>query len=314
MSFSSSVKNELSRLDISNKCCNIAEINAIMILSSIIKFDDNLNTIKINSENASVVRRIFNLFKELYGISVKIVIKRNKSSKHMHFYHVTIDNRKEVIRILKDIGVSSKTDIKKLANDDKLFQYSKNCCKKAFIRGAFLSAGSISDPEKTYHLEFVARTRDIAKKLLQILSDFNINPRIAQRKNNFIVYFKGSEDIVDLLNIIGAHKSLLELENIRVMKELRNNVNRVVNCETANLGKTVNAAVRQINSIKYIQNTIGLNKLPNNLQEVARLRLKYQEASLKELGEMLTPKVGKSGINHRLRKIIKIADEIKNNN
>ena len=133
-------------------------------------------------------------------------------------------------------------------------------------------------------------------------------------KNSFIIYIKEGEQIVDLLNIVGAHTSLLELENIRIMKEMRNNVNRLVNCETANLSKTVNAAVRQVESIKLIQNSIGLQRLPKNLQEVAELRLSYPDESLKELGEMLDPPVGKSGINHRLRKIEKIAEEIRSGN
>ena len=150
--------------------------------------------------------------------------------------------------------------------------------------------------------------------LCKLINSFGLNSKVIQRKNSFIIYIKEGEQIVDLLNIVGAHTSLLELENIRIMKEMRNNVNRLVNCETANLSKTVNAAVRQVESIKLIQSTIGLQRLPKNLKEVAELRLSYPDESLKELGEMLNPPVGKSGINHRLRKIEKIAEEIRSGN
>ena len=186
--------------------------------------------------------------------------------------------------------------------------------KRAYIKGAFLGGGSISNPEKTYHLEFVTHSEEYAQDLSKLINSFGLNSKVIQRKNSFIIYIKEGEQIVDLLNIVGAHTSLLELENIRIMKEMRNNVNRLVNCETANLSKTVNAAVRQVESIKLIQNSIGLQRLPKNLQEVAELRLSYPDESLKELGEMLDPPVGKSGINHRLRKIEKIAEEIRSGN
>ena len=180
--------------------------------------------------------------------------------------------------------------------------------KKAYIRGAFLGGGSISNPEKTYHLEFVTHDLDYAQELSALINSFGLTSKVIQRKNSFIIYLKEGEQIVDLLNIIGAHNSLLELENIRIMKEMRNNVNRLVNCETANLSKTVNAAVRQVESIKLIQKEIGLNRLPQNLREIAELRLNHPDESLKELGEMLNPPIGKSGLNHPHRRIEMIAD------
>ena len=171
--------------------------------------------------------------------------------------------------------------------------------------------GSISNPEKTYHLEFVTHSEEYAVDLSKLINSYGLNSKVIQRKNSYIIYIKEGEQIVDLLNIIGAHSCLLELENIRIMKEMRNNVNRLVNCETANLSKTVNAAVRQVESIKLIQSQIGLQRLPKNLREIAELRLNYPDESLKELGEMLDPPVGKSGVNHRLRKIEKIAEELR---
>ena len=184
-------------------------------------------------------------------------------------------------------------------------------CKRAYIKGAFLGGGSISNPEKTYHLEFVTHDDEYAEDLSKLINQYGLNSKVIQRKSSFVIYLKEGEQIVDLLNIIGAHSSLLELENVRIMKEMRNNVNRLVNCETANLSKTVNAAVRQVESIKLIQNELGLARLPKNLREIAELRLSYPDESLKELGEMLNPPVGKSGVNHRLRRIEKIAEELR---
>ena len=183
--------------------------------------------------------------------------------------------------------------------------------RRAYIRGAFIGGGSISNPEKTYHLEFVTHSEEYAVDLSKLINSYGLNSKVIQRKNSYIIYIKEGEQIVDLLNIIGAQSCLLELENIRIMKEMRNNVNRLVNCETANLSKTVNAAVRQVESIKLIQSQIGLQRLPKNLREIAELRLNYPDESLKELGEMLDPPVGKSGVNHRLRKIEKIAEELR---
>jgi len=185
------------------------------------------------------------------------------------------------------------------------------CCKRAFIRGAFLSAGSMSDPEKSYHFEIVCTSEEKAMQLMEIINSFDIDAKIVQRKKNYVVYVKEGAQIVDMLGIMEAHVALMNLENVRILKEMRNSVNRQVNCETANINKTVNAAVKQIEDINYIEETVGLSSLPENLQEIAEVRLKYPEAALKELGTFLEPAVGKSGVNHRLRKLCEIAEEIR---
>ena len=185
------------------------------------------------------------------------------------------------------------------------------CCKRAFIRGAFLSAGSISDPEKFYHFEITCASMRKAKQLQGLMASFDIEARIVLRKRYFVVYVKEGNQIADLLQIIEAPVALMELENIRIVKEMRNSVNRQVNCETANINKTVSAAVKQMEDIRYIQDTIGLESLPENLQEMARVRLERPEATLKELGEALEPPVGKSGVNHRLRKLSLMAEDLR---
>jgi DNA-binding protein WhiA len=188
-----------------------------------------------------------------------------------------------------------------------------DCCKRAFIRGAFLSSGSISDPQKGYHFEIVYPDENKAQQLQEVIRSFHIDAKIVQRKKSHVVYVKEGAQIVDMLAIMGAGVALMDLENIRILKEMRNTVNRKVNCETANINKTVNAAVKQVEDIELIERTIGFENLNEGLAQVAELRLQYPEATLKELGMMLRPQVGKSGVNHRLRKLSMIADELRGN-
>jgi len=185
------------------------------------------------------------------------------------------------------------------------------CCQRAFLRGAFLGAGSISDPQKGYHMEFVCQDEAKALQLQQVIQGFAVDAKIVIRKKYYVVYLKEGTAIVDLLNIMGAHVSLMNLENLRIVKEMRNSINRRVNCETANISKTVNAATRQIEDIEYLRDHYGLHKLPAALRQMAEVRLEYPDAPLKELGEYLDPPVGKSGVNHRLRKLSELADKIR---
>ena len=187
----------------------------------------------------------------------------------------------------------------------------QTCCKRAFIRGAFMAAGSISDPNKSYHFEIVCATPQQAEQLRTVISDFGMDAKVVERKKHHVVYLKEGAQIVDMLNIMEAHVALMNLENVRILKEMRNSVNRQVNCETANINKTVNAAVKQIEDIKFIQEKGRLQELPDNLYEMAQVRLEHPEAPLKELGAYLNPPVGKSGVNHRLRKISEIAENMR---
>ncbi|OOB78841.1 MAG: hypothetical protein ATN34_03530 [Epulopiscium sp. Nele67-Bin002] len=217
---------------------------------------------------------------------------------------------------IKPIVTSSKTIF--LLNPEITEILSETICeKRAYLRGAFLGGGSVSNPEKAYHLEFVTPTEQVASYIQHLIkeigldSNVELEAKIVRRKNDYVVYLKEGSQIVDLLNIIGAHIALMELENIRIVKELRNNVNRIVNCELANLSKTVSASVRQVEDIEYLQETIGLSSLPPHLEVVARQRLLHELATLKELGQKLNPPVGKSGINHRLKKISEIALQVR---
>lgn len=174
-----------------------------------------------------------------------------------------------------------------------------------------MAAGSISNPQKSYHFEIVCKSRSQAEQIQEILKGFDTDAKIVGRKSHYVVYLKEGSNIVDCLNVMEAYVSLMNLENVRILKEMRNSVNRKVNCETANIKKTVNAAVKQIEDIELIRDKTGLEKLPDVLKETARLRLEYPEATLKELGGYFDPPVGKSGVNHRLKKLSAIAEELR---
>ncbi|MDE7266401.1 MAG: DNA-binding protein WhiA [Lachnospiraceae bacterium] len=182
---------------------------------------------------------------------------------------------------------------------------------REFLRKSFLEIGSMSNPQKGYHLEFVCENDSQAKTIADTMKQFDIEAKTVLRKRYTIVYLKESEDIVNLLNVMGAHNCLMELENLRILKDMRNSINRRVNCETANISKTVSAANKQIEDIQYIKEHYGFDDLNENLREIAEMRLAYPDATLKELGEYLVPPVGKSGVNHRLRKLSELADSIK---
>lgn len=312
MSFSSKVKGEICRYSDLTKDKALAEISAIMKVSGTITFSGSGLSFRIATENPASARHIFSLLKDHFKIHSKLMVKKSNSLKKNNIYMVIIEEFMGVRDLLRETGILKEVDgiltldyriDEEMVKDDEL--------KMSYIRGAFIGGGSVSNPEKTYHLEFVTHSEEYAKDLCRLINLFGLNSKVIQRKNSHIVYLKEGEQISNLLGILGAHTSLLELENIRIMKEMRNNVNRLVNCETANLSKTVNAAVRQVESIKLIQKEIGLQRLPQNLREIAEMRLSYPDESLKELGEMLDPPVGKSGINHRLRKIEKIAEEVR---
>lgn len=312
MSFSAKVKGEICRYaDISRKEA-LAEISAIMKVSGTIAFSGKGLGFRITTENPASARLIFTLLKEHFNIHSKLMVKKSNSLKKNNIYMVVIEEDMGVRGLLEETGIFKEVDgVMSLDYGIEDSMVSDEMTKRAYVRGAFLGGGSISNPEKTYHLEFVTHSEEYAIDLSKLINTYGLNSKVIQRKNSHIIYLKEGEKIVDLLSILGAHTCLLELENIRIKKEMRNNVNRLVNCETANLSKTVNAAVRQVESINLIKSSIGLQRLPKNLQEIANLRLEFPEESLKELGEMLNPPVGKSGINHRLRKIEKIAEEIR---
>ena len=289
MSFSAEVKSELEKVLPSSRHCQLAEIAAILHYGCrIAEGQDGKKEMLLHSENESVARKYFTLLKKTFiiGTDTEKILQAVK----------VCDGEKQT-RMLQE-GVSP-------------LLIKNSCCKRAFLRGAFLCTGSMSDPQKSYHLEFVCEWEMQAQQIQKVLSSFELDAKIVRRKKYYVVYLKEGAGIVDLLNVMGAHLSLMNLENLRIEKEMRNSINRQVNCEAANITKTVNAASKQIEDILLIKERYGLSNLPENLQEMAQVRLYHPESSLQELGGYLNPPVGKSGVNHRLRKLSEIAEKVR---
>lgn len=313
MSFSSDVKDELSRQIPAARHCQIAEMAAIISLCGrILISSEDRYCIKIHTENIAVARKYFTLLKKTFQINTEVSIRQNSYLKKGRTYTVTIREHENAMRVLKAARlIDEHQEIEENLSVVGNLVVQQPCCKRAFIRGAFLATGSISDPEKSYHFEIVCATMGKAEQLKEIAAAFAIDAKIIQRKKYFVLYIKEGSQIVDILNVMEAHVALMNLENVRILKEMRNSVNRKVNCETANINKTVSAAVKQLEDITYIRDTAGFGILPEGLEEIALRRLEQPEATLKELGEMLNPPVGKSGVNHRLRKLSQIAESIR---
>lgn len=314
MSFSGKVKEELSYAVPHARHCQIAEIAAIISICGDILIDSkDRYTIKIHTENIAVARKYFTLIKKTFNIRTEICVRKNLVKSSLSYF-VIVPRHQEALKILQACKLLDQEG--QIAEE---LVYMRNvvvketCCKRAFIRGAFLAAGSMSDPAKSYHLEIVCATMKKASQIMNIINCFQMDAKVVGRKKTFVVYLKEGEQIADLLNVMEAHVALMDLENVRILKDMRNTVNRKVNCETANIHKTVSAAVKQVEDIRYIKKHIGLDTLPDNLRQMALLRLDYAEAALKELGGLLSPPVGKSGVNHRLRKLSEIAEKHREN-
>ena len=290
MSFSSNVKSELLHCFVKDTHCIAAEVSAIINLCGQITEKENKICIKIQTENTSVARKCFTLLEKTFNIKNDIVVRRNAGKDNYSYY---IYAKGEELMAIRDTIVQAV------------------CCKRAYIRGAFIASGSMSDPSKSYHFEIVCNDMRQAEHLRDMMNSFDVDAKIVQRKRTYVVYLKEGSQIVDILNVMEAHVALMELENVRIMKEMRNSVNRKVNCETANINKTVSAAVRQMEDITYIRDQIGFEKLPEGLRDVALTRLAYPEAALKELGQLMANPLGKSGVNHRLRKLSEIAQQLR---
>ena len=314
MSFSGMVKEELSKQIGAARHCRIAELAAILCACGHMEHSPEGEIIlRIHTENEAVARKCFTLLQKTFNIETAITVHESGNPKRGSVYLMEIRDSKQIDTLICGTKVFADGNTGGMFLQSNSLVTQKDCCKRAFIRGAFLSSGSISDPEKGYHFEIVYPVEEKAKQLQEIIRSFHIDAKIVLRKKSYVVYVKEGAQIVDMLAIMEANVALMNLENIRILKEMRNSVNRKVNCETANINKTVNAAVKQMEDIKLIQRTRGFQSLNEGLAQIAELRLQYPEATLKELGLMLNPQVGKSGVNHRLRKLSALADELREN-
>jgi hypothetical protein len=311
MSFSAKVKEELERHIGTARHCQLAELAPVFALCGHAGQGDDGFFMEFSSENQLVVRKCFTLLEKTFNINACSRNDMESSLRKNGSYTIRIDEDAQVRRVLAAL---------KLLDGDRLVApeglvdpllVQSGCCRRAFVRGAFLASGSISDPNKFYHFEIVCDTPAQAEQVREVLNSFIQDAKVVQRKKYYVVYVKEGTQIADLLNVMEASVGLMDFENVRIIKEMRNSINRQVNCEIANQGKTVDAAMRQIADIQYIRDTIGLSSLKPALQEMASARLENPDMKLQDLGMLMSPPVGKSGVNHRLRKLSEIADDLR---
>lgn len=314
MSFSSDVKAELAGNVPGARHCRIAELAAMISMVAYVRYwKKQPVALVIVTERSVIAGEIAVLIKRLFRYTPDSGVRRTGANSRV--YRMEINSPEIVQELLMTLKLlQSDVNAQRMSCQDMRVSRlvtGQDCCRRAYIKGVFMTSGSVSDPNKGYHLEIVCDNEPRAEFIREIMSGFGIDAKIILRKRYHVVYVKDGEMIVDMLNIMGAHRSLMNMENVRIRKDIRNNINRRVNCEAANLNKTVSAAVKQIDDINYIIETKGMGFLPEGLQELALVRLENEDATLKELGEMMTPPIGKSGVNHRLRKISEIAEEMR---
>jgi DNA-binding protein WhiA len=308
MSFASETKKELTTLELKD-CCGKAELSALIRMNGSLSFSNRKLIVDIQTENAAIARRIYTLIKKYFDVPVELLVRKKMRLKKNNVYIVRLSKQaKEILEELKILG-DGFTFTHDIAKD----LVKKKCCRRSYLRGAFLAGGSVNNPEtSSYHLEVASLYKEHNDSLCELMNTFDLNSKTLERKKGFITYLKEAEKITDFLNIIGAHGSLMHFEDIRIVRDMRNSVNRLVNCETANLNKTIGASIRQVENIRFIEKTAGLHILPEKLREIAELRVQFQDVTLKELCDMVSGgSISKSGINHRLRKIDEIADKLR---
>lgn len=310
MSFASQTKKELTMVE-AEGCCEKAELSALIRMNGSVSLSNRRIVLDISSENAAIARRMYTLLKRHFAIPTELFVRKKMRLKKNNVYVVRVPGGVE--ELLRELGIVSEGQGFQFHPSIDKGIVRKTCCKKAYLRGAFLAGGSVNNPEgSSYHLEIASMYEEHCRALVELANRFHLNARFIERKKGFILYIKEGEKIIEFLSLIGAHQALFKFEDVRIMRDMRNSVNRIVNCETANLNKTIGAAVRQIDNIKLLQKEVGLENLPEKLREVAEIRLQYPDINLKEVGDMLKGQVSKSGVNHRLRKLDEWAEKIRN--
>jgi len=312
MSFTSDTKKELTQLEPDKKCCMLAEIAGFLRFAGSIVISEGKMDIKVSTENPAVARLFITMIKSYFGAKSSLSIGEAAPLSKGRSYELVIGSEMNAEQILREVGILG---VKEGGNyitdgiDPSLTK--KRCCKKAMIRGIFLAAGSISDPDKGYHLEIVCAGETMARDVKKLINSFGLKAKYVFRKSRYVVYIKECEQIIDFLNILGAHGQLFRFENVRITKELRNKTNRISNCDNANFDRTLNAAQKQLADIRAIEHAGSFNLLPPKLRETALLRIANPELSLAELAEIFHPPLKKSGLNHRLKKLEMAANQIR---
>ncbi len=311
MSFSGDIREELAAQTGGAVHCRTAELTAVILMCgavSISVFDRQY--LRIQTENVHVVRTFCYLVRKLAHVNPQVGIRKKRLSSGKE------PEGRERVRVTYTAAVTDPgkaEEILRLCNipDAPMKSVRKDCCRRAYLRGAFLVSGSVSDPRKSYHLEIVCANEEQAAFSRNMMQAMGLDARVVRRKEKYMVYLKEADQISDMLGLMGSTRALLNFENVRILREISGSVNRQVNCETANISKTVDAAVRQLEDIRYLAGHGGLEKLPGGLRDAAEVRLENPEASLKLLGQMMDPPIGKSGMNHRLNHISRLADELR---
>lgn len=307
MSFSSETKTQLVAVEVNKTCCKRALLAGMLMFSNIFRTDK----LKLITENEGVAQLYCSLLTELYGITTNEYITEK---------HITAENEKKPYKSYKITAVSARQlkVLRELNPPDATSCYRVNhgifecdSCRRAFIRGAFLVSGTVSDPSSSYHLEIYTPYMNLSKDVASVLEDISLPPRSTVRGSSVVLYYKDSERIMDFLHLIGASNAAFELMNKKIFKECRNKANRIVNFETANIGKAVAASKEAVEAIEYLESTGVLQQLDEDLKMTARARVEYPELSLAELAKVLTPPVSKSGLSHRIKRLISLANEKK---
>ena len=308
MSYSSETKEELCRLEPDSVCCLLAELSGIISAAgSVIYRGGGDKRLSIETENSSVARRVFRLLRDVFDVQPELVTVRRARLGGRSAHRIEIRGD-EASFVLEGCGIQMM-----LRRSVPREVTVRKCCRMAFLRGVFLASGSVTDPEKEYHLEFVLGDEAFAAALQKLIARFDLDAHLTARRQMSLVYLKGQSEITDMLSIFGAQSARFAMEDAFIRKELRNNANRAVNCDSANMERAIAAASRQVQAIGRLIETMGESSLPPALLQTAKLRIQYPEVSLEELGRLCDPPVGKSGVNHRLRRLEKMAAELEEN-
>lgn len=308
MSFTAEVKEELSRVESRKGCCLKAELAALVRIEGTLHITGHERyRLEIATETAPVARKAIKLLHGIYALKTELTVRRSVLHKTNN-YLITVPGQPKLGEALADLGILSESSGLTYGIAPQLVK--RDCCAISYLRGAFLGGGFVADPHGDFHFELTAEDAEMAQSLVALMARFGIEARVAQRRATYAVYLKGAEPIVTFLALVGAHRALLRTEDVRIIKSMRNDVNRLVNAETANLQKTAEAALEQIEAIKALVEARGLESLPPALQELAALRLEYPDVSLRELGELADPPLTKSAVYHRVRRVEELAAEV----
>lgn len=308
MSFATDVRNELARVLPERKCCQKAELAALLGLRTKLESGaGGSRTLRTTAESAATARKIYTLLKETYGLSSTVsVLEKKRFKKSRHYGVEVLLQPGEGQELLDDLGLNDAAPRKAI----RPALVNKNCCKRAYLRGIFINRGFINRPEGAYHLELVFSDTRLPGEVQKLMHRLGLDAKISERKNSLLIYLKESEKIVDFLRLVEASHALLAFENVRIVKSMRNQVNRQVNCETANLAKTVDASVRQVEMIEKLLAKVGLKGLPPSLRELALLRIEHPDSTFKEMGMLLDPPLTKSGVAYRMKKLETLAADL----